>query len=94
MPKVVRLGDICSGHGCWPPRKNDQGSPNVFANNIKVHRKTDHWPVHCCNNDCHDGNISNGSGSVFVNGLGVARVGDPVSCGSTAAQGSQNVFAG
>ena len=46
------------------------------------------------NNDCHDGNISNGSGSVFVNGLGVARVGDPVSCGSTAAQGSQNVFAG
>ena len=31
---------------------------------------------------------------VRVNGKQLARIGDPVACGSTVAQGSANVFAG
>ena len=93
MPSFVRLGDICSGHGCFPPRVNDQGSPNVFANGIPVHRLTDHWVVHCCDDSCHDSVMGSGSPNVFINGLPVARIGDAVACGSKAASGSPNVFA-
>ncbi len=44
---VVRLGDKSCGHGCWPPRSNDQGSPNVFVNGRPVHQLGDHWATHC-----------------------------------------------
>src|SRR5579859_5906258 len=47
-PPVVRLGDISSGHDCWPGRPNDEGSPNVFVNNLPVHTQGDHWDEHCC----------------------------------------------
>lgn len=90
---VVRLGDLCSGHGCWPPRPNDTASPNVFTNSKAQHRQTDHWVVHCCL-DCHDGNSVRGSSSVYVNGLQIFREGDPVDCGSVGMEHSPNVFAG
>ena len=46
--KCARIYDLCTGHGCWPPRVNNQGSPNTFVNNRNVHRQTDHWVTHCC----------------------------------------------
>ena len=94
MPAVVRLGDSCSGHGCYPSRVNDEGSPNVFVNGKPAHRVGDHWTTHCCGIPCHDGVASSGSSTVFVNGKAICRVGDSVSCGSTMAEGSPNVFAG
>lgn len=94
MPAVVRLGDLCSGHGCFPPRPNDQGSPNVFVNGLPAHRLGDHWTAHCCFVVCHDSTLSGGSSTVFANGRPLGRVGDAVACGSVAAQGSSNVFAG
>jgi len=90
---VCRLGYDCSGHGCWPPRVNDEASPNVFANGVAVHRQSDHWVNHTCVTT-HDGVLQTGSSSVFVNGLPVARIGDPIDCGSTVAEGSSTVFAG
>lgn len=93
MPAVTRLGDLCTGHGCWPPRPNNQASPDVYANNIAVHRQGDSWAVHCCGS-CHAGVCSSGSSTVYVNNKQIARIGDPVSCGSTIAEGSPNVFAG
>lgn len=48
MPPTVRLNDECTGHGCYPSRVNDQGSPNVFVNNRNAHRVGDHWVTHCC----------------------------------------------
>lgn len=93
MPAVVRKGDTCTGHGCYGSRQNDQGSPNVFVNSKPVHRKGDHWVTHCCV-PCHDGVASSGSSTVFVNGRPICRVGDSISCGSTMANGSPNVFAG
>jgi uncharacterized Zn-binding protein involved in type VI secretion len=94
MPAVVRLGDNCSGHGCYPARQNVQASNNVFVNGRGVHRLGDAWATHCCGVSCHDGTASSGSSTVFVNGKPICRVGDSVSCGSTMAEGSNNVFAG
>lgn len=94
MPSVVRLGDTCTGHGCFPPRANVAGSPNVFINGRGAHRVGDGWAVHCCDDSCHDSVQAIGSSSVFVNGRPLARIGDAIACGSAAAVGSNNVFAG
>jgi uncharacterized Zn-binding protein involved in type VI secretion len=94
MPAVTRIGDECTGHGCFPPRVNDQGSSNTFINGIGVHRQGDHWVTHCCGDSCHDSNLSGGSSKTFVNGKPAGRVGDAVACGSASAQGSPNVFFG
>lgn len=94
MPAVSRLGDMCTGHGCFPPRPSTGGSGNVFVNGIPVHRQGDGWATHCCGPSCHASVLASGSGSVFVNGKAIARIGDPVACGSAVSQGSSNVFAG
>ena len=94
MPAVHRKGDSCTGHGCFPPRPNAQGSPNVFCNSIPVHRQGDSWNVHCCGIPCHGGSLAAGSSSVNSNSKQLGRISDPVSCGSAAANGSGNVFAG
>lgn len=96
MPAATRVGDECTGHGCWPPRICDQGSPNVFANGLGVNRTGDHWIEHCCGPACHD-SISletSGASSVFINGKAAMRIGDEIECGSVSAQGSPNVFIG
>jgi len=94
MAAICRLGDISTGHGSFPPRVNDSGSPNVFVNSMPIHRLGDHWITHCDSHSCHDGVDASGSPSVFANGRVVARIGDSISCGDMIAQGSQNVFAG
>lgn len=95
MPAVVRIGDSCSGHGTFPPRPSTGGSGNVFVNGKAAHRQGDSWAVHCNSVPvCHGGSLASGSATVFVNGKQIGRVGDPVDCGSVAASGSPNVFAG
>jgi len=89
---VCRLGDMCTGHGCFPPRPNVEGSPNVFANALPVHRQADMWAVHCCV-ICHAAPLAQGAPTVFANNKQVGRIGDPVACGSSVASGSPNVFA-
>jgi len=93
MSGVARLGDTCTGHGCWPARPNDIASEDVFVNGIGAHRQSDHWVSHCCET-CHDSILASGSSTVFVNGLQMARIGDPVACGSAIATGSTNVICG
>lgn len=95
MPAVTRLGDRCTGHGCWPPRHSTSAAASVFVNGIAVHRVGDDWAPHGCS-VCppHASVLSEGSSTVFAEGKGVGRVGDPVACGSRVAQGSLNVFAG
>jgi len=91
VPSAVRLTDVCSGHGCFPSRPNVQGSPNVFINDLAVHRETDAWASHCCKT-CHSSAAAEGSPNVFVNDLPKCRIGDAVACGSTMVTGSNNVF--
>ena len=93
MPAIVRLGDVSTGHGCFPSVANDKASTNVFANSIPIHRITDTQLIHCCGPTCHVGTQSSGSPNVFVNNLPVARIGDAYSCGDADGQGSPNVFA-
>ncbi len=95
MPAVSRLGDQCTGHAGFPPRPSTSASPDVFVNGIAAHRQGDSWAVHCNPTpSCHGSSLQAGSSSVFVNGKALARIGDPVACGSSVAQGSPNVFAG
>lgn len=101
MPWVARLGDWCSGHECFPPRQNNEGSPNVFVNARGWHRKGDNWQVHSCGDDSHDGKLKAGSSTVFVNNVPAGRFGDPIVCrdndsGSSSAviTGSPNVICG
>ncbi|EPJ56350.1 MAG: PaaR repeat-containing protein [Osedax symbiont Rs2] len=95
MSGVARLGDSCTGHADFPPRGNSSASPDVFVNSIAVHRQGDSWPVHCNPIPlCHSSSLGSGSGTVFVNGKQLGRVGDPVGCGGAVASGSTNVFAG
>lgn len=93
MPGVARLGDICTGHGCFPTRVNIGGSADVFVNSIPAHRQGDGWATHCCGPVCHGSVLASGSPNVFANGLELGRIGDPVACGSAVAAGSGNVFA-
>lgn len=96
MPAVSRLGDNCTGHGCWPPRPSTGASPNVRVNGIAAHRQGDAWAPHTCPTipETHASVLAAGSATVRVNGKQLARIGDPVACGSAVAQGSANVFAG
>ena len=93
MPACHRKGDICTGHGCFPPRPSVQGSPNVFTNAIPQHRLTDAWAAHSCGPPCHGSVLCARSPHVFANTLAVARKDDPVCCGSACATHSPNVFA-
>lgn len=90
---VTRLGDKCTGHGGYPPRPNIEGSNDVYVNGIPAHREGDKWGTHCMSS-CHDGVLQTGSPSVYVNGKPLARIADPVDCGSVSAEGSDNVFSG
>lgn len=91
---VHRQGGTCTGHGCWPPRSNTSWSNNVICNDLGVHREGDGWSLHCCGLDCHTSVLDQGSSTVFANDQGVARITDPVACGSFAHTGSGNVFCG
>lgn len=93
MP-ACRLGDMCTGHGCFPPRNCVQGSENVLTNNRPQHRQGDAWSVHCCGFSCHASVLAMGSSTVLVNGIPAGRIGDPVACGSMVMTGSENVIIG
>lgn len=91
MPGVVREGDVCSGHSCYPPRISTSWSPDVFVDGLPVERFGDTLAVHCCGPSCHPG-VHIGQRTVYANGLSIQAVGDPIDCGSICAQGSLNVF--
>ena len=95
MPGIVRLNDKCTGHSCYPPRPCITASDDVFVDGKAVHREQDKWAMHACpNTPPHDGVLAKGSSTVYVNGKAIARIGDPISCGSKTRDGSQTVFAG
>lgn len=95
MKPAALLGNNCTGHGCFPPRPNVQASPTVSINSLGVQRIGDEYMAHCCpNQGCHSGALASGSSSVNIEGLPAGRIGDSVSCGSSVAEGSQNVFIG
>jgi uncharacterized Zn-binding protein involved in type VI secretion len=94
MSGVARVIDICSGHGAFPARYPISGSTNVFVNNVGVLRMGDGFLPHSDGHTSHDAIIISGASGVFVNGSSIAKTGSLLSCGSTIASGSNNVFVG
>ena len=92
---IATITSMSTGHADFPARSTNDGSKNVFAESLGVHRVTDSWVTHC-NPDgvCHDGSTSSGSKTVFCNGLQIARIGDSISCGDSIATGRNTVQVG
>lgn len=101
MPAVARDGDpTTTGHGCdgTTTVTGPHGAgAKVFANGIAVECSGDPTAAHTipAGPACvpHGANINVGSGTVFVGGIAIARVGDSTDGGAITA-GSPNVFAG
>ena len=97
MLPIVLLGHICTGHDNFPPRPNIAASPNFLVKGRGVHRQGDAWGVHCRTVlpfDCHMSTMGS-CGSLFLaNGKPIARIGEPVNCGSFTAQGEGSVVTG
>ena len=96
--QAARIGDLSTGHSCYPPRPAGFGSLDTFINLRSAHRKGDGWKDHCCGEECHGGETVQGSSTVFVNGKPLARVADQIRCDDQSREnimtGSANVFAG
>ena len=93
MKPVTRVGDIHSGHQCFPPTKGSSGSPNVFANGRAVMRLGDNFKPHGCPKP-HSVIASTGYGKVLVNGKAIVRVSSKTACTATVVMGSPNVVVG
>jgi len=95
MPGIAVLGDICTGHGGWPPRAIISASPNVKVGGIPVARQGDALAPHTnpAIPETHGSTIAAGNPKVKANGIPIARIGDPIACGGTIATGSVKVFA-
>jgi hypothetical protein len=94
MPAAVRLGDTSTGDPCGAPaRPNNMGCAISIINNKPIHCATHTWVKHACPGDPpHDANTTAGSPDSFAESLPIARIGDPISCGSTCATGSPDTF--
>ena len=98
MPGVCRDGDATTtGHGCDTTTTVTGPSTDVFCNSLGVERKTDPTASHeiTAGLGCvaHTSSISAGSGTVKVNNLPIARIGDACDSGAITG-GSGNVIAG
>lgn len=98
MPPSTRLGDLGSGHAChFPATPATAASPDVNIDGIPALRQGDAYGPHACpgcKQPPHPRSLSGGSASVFINGKPAGRVGDAISCGGAAAEGSSTVFIG
>lgn len=93
--RIATIKSVSTGHVDWPPRQTHEGSDDVFAEGLGVHRKGDGWPIHCnTSGECHLGKAEKVSRTVFCNGRGVARIGDLISCGDYIATGRKTVYVG
>lgn len=97
MAAVTRIGDLCTGHDIFPPRALISGSIDYIVCGKGAGRVGDILVTHIAVPPIlppHDGAISAGQPSFLVNGLPIARVGDPVSCGSFMASGCESFLVG
>lgn len=100
MPATSYAGVKGTGHGTYPPRDTDTEKmqvTDVFVNNKKILVEGDPFKPHQNTKkpyDVHPGSVSAGSGTVFAGNKAVARIGDPIDCGSAVAEGSPDVITG
>lgn len=94
MPAITLQGHMCTGHGCWPPRANNEGDPRLTVGGRPVHVQGHAWAAHTCPAipETHASVLAAGSARLTIGGRGVGRVGDPVACGSTVAEGDPRIM--
>lgn len=105
MAAATRIGDNTSGIcdvGCdeCPHGRtgtNSSGSPNVYINKKRAHRRGDSIDIACAHGG--SGESTGGSRSVFINKKAATRIGDGTVCmvcgqGGSHSNGSPNVFIG
>lgn len=106
MPACSRkngVDKISTSHPCTPITVTNEGSSNVFVNNIGSVRLGDKQRSHTFGPNYHKGrpqcnvlhalSLTKASSTVFVNNKGMGRIGDKYG-GETLISGSPNVFAG
>ena len=69
-----------------------EASTNVFINGRGAHAVGHGWASHKCGKSSHGGVLATGAARVYVNGRRLGHIGAGVSCGSSVASGSENVF--
>ncbi len=87
---VVRKSDLWSGH-CFNPRPTVETSPDCYCNCEKIVRAGDARYVHFCGKKSHAG-VNCGSRDVYSNNRAIQQKDDPVSCGCTQSQASDDVL--
>jgi uncharacterized Zn-binding protein involved in type VI secretion len=98
MPAVSRIGDMSTGHGCFPPTALVSTPVNKTFFNGKLASVVDsgclHAP-HTCGVVTHAGATrapAAGASKTFIEGKPAARIGDNITCGDAIAEGSSNSF--
>ena len=98
MPGVARQSDKSTGHGCFAPTPiTTSVASSVFTNGRRTAKVGSKCIPHKCGTTTHAGStraISQGSGTVRVEGSPIARLGDRIACGDSVGQASGNVYAG
>jgi len=96
MPPVTRKGDICTGHGCWPPRPSVEGTPRFIIGGKEAHLQGHAWAPHTCPDipETHASVLESGAPRFLIHGLQLGRIGDPVACGSSVATGEPRFIVG
>lgn len=89
---AARRGDLCSGHDDARPRPALRGSPDVEVNDRPALRVGDGFGKH--GRAPHEGKVRGGSATVTFNDQPVARSGDPIDCGSSVGNASDDVLVG
>ena len=98
MPAVSRIGDMSTGHGCFPPTAlvATPVSKTFFNGKLaSVVNSACQHATHCCGPVCHAGSTrspSSGASKTFIEGNPAARIGDNIACGDAIAEGSSNSF--
>lgn len=98
MPAVSRLGDMSTGHGCFPP--TDMVLTPVtktFFNGIIAGVKDSgcQFATHSCGIVVHtqaERFVTSGAGKTYIEGISAARIGDDIGDGDAIAEGSANSF--
>lgn len=98
MPAVVRLGDMSTGHACYPPTqlvKTTATKSYINGKLVGLKDPQSQFATHVCGNTVHPQSqryIIGGATKSFIEGKPIARIGDDISCGDACAQGSNDSF--
>ena len=95
MPAITRIGDNSTGHDACPPVPAVRGERMFTVSGSPVVRGGDSYAAHGCrSHPSHSGVLAAGAPHMSTGEVPVGRIGDPISCGGSAAQGEQSFTVG